>query len=165
MLRRLAVSVIVMCIALTTGILAQETVTLAGQYSTVRISTDTVSAPDGGAVVHFTYGLVSSGDDPGGLFNNNKGDCMGTTVLSQDGAPVAAGGWCFVTDMEGDGWWQWWRTEEVATPDCPIMCGTWGSYHGVGKFENVSVKGTFRGVAAYADGSGAGIVEGTYEQR
>ena len=165
MLRRLAVSVIVMCLAVTTGVLAQQSVTISGPYSTVRISTDTVSAPNGGALVHFTYGLVMAGDDPGGLFNENKGDCAGTFVLSEDGTPVAGGGWCFVTDMDGDGWWQWWKLDEAGTPDCPIMCGTWGSYNGVGKFEDVSVTGTFRGVASFADGSGRGIAEGTYEQQ
>jgi hypothetical protein len=137
---------------------------MTGQYSTIRLSTDTVSAPNGSAVVHLTYGLVIVGDDPGGLFNNGKGDCVGAMVLSDEGTPVAMSGWCFITDMDGDGWWQWWKTEEIGTPDCPIMCGTWGNYNGVGKFENVSVSGTFRGLASFADGSGSGVSEATYER-
>ena len=164
MLRRLTCSVIVMAFAVTAGVAAQQSVTMSGQYSTVRLSTDTVGAPNGGAFVHFTYGLVSSGDDPGGLFSSNKGDCAGVYALSEAGVPVTGGGWCFVTDPEGDGWWQWWTMEQAGTPDCPIMCGKWGGYLGFGKFENVSVEGTFRMSASFADGSGAGKVEGAYKR-
>ena len=166
MLRRLAFSVFAMCLVVATGVYAQQSGTIAGQYSTIRISTDTVSSPNGGAVVHYTYGLVIPvGDDPSGLFNNNKGDCVGTSVLSEDGTPVAMSGWCFVTDMDGDGWSQWWKMDEAGTPDCPTMCGTWGGYNGFGKFENVTASGTFKVVASFADGSNTGISEGTYERR
>jgi hypothetical protein len=164
MLPRIAFLVLVVLLIGTTAMHSQQRITMSGQYATVRMTTDTIGTPDGGAVVHFTYGLVSSGEDPGGLFTEGKGNCVGTTVLAEDGNPVAGGGSCFVTDMEGDGWWQWWKLEAVGTADCPIMCGTWGSYHGTGKFEGVSVSGTFNGVAAFADGSGRGLVEGTYER-
>lgn len=165
MLPRLTLSVVVSCLAGTTAMLAQQGVTVSGQYSTVRLSTDTVNSPRGGAVVHFTYGLVSSSDDPGGVFSEGMGDCVGTTVLADDGTPAAGAGSCFITDMDGDGWWQWWKLDEAGTSDCPIMCGTWGSYNGTGKFADVSVSGTFKGVAAFADGSGRGIVEGRYGRR
>jgi hypothetical protein len=45
------------------------------------------------------------------------------------------------------------------------MCGTWGSYNGVEKFEKVSGSGTFTHVASFGDGSSTGIVEGTYERQ
>ena len=165
MLRRLVYSVFVLCIAVTTGSLAQQSVTMTGQYSTIRISTDTVISPSGSAVVHATYGIVIVSEDPGDIFRHGKGDCVAASVLSDDGATIARSGWCLVTDMDGDAWSQWWKQDESGTPDCPIMCGTWGGYNGVGKFENISISGTFGVLASFADGSNTGTSEATYERR
>lgn len=164
MLRRLAVSVFVMCLVVTTNIFAQQSSTTTGRYSSVRISTDTVGSPNGGSVVHFKYGMLTHSDDPNNLLDNGKGDCVGASVLSEDGTPVAVSGWCFLTDTDGDGYFQWWQVDETATPECPIMCGTWGTYNGFGKFENVSASGTFSAVTSFADGSGTGISEATVER-
>jgi hypothetical protein len=152
-----------MCLAVSTGTLGQQRGSLAGRYSMVTLSADTLRSPDGGAVNHVTYAQNFLTDDPNNPFNNTSARCAGTLIMSEEDTPIAGGGGCYATDMDGDGYWFWWYLEEAGTQNCPTMCGAWGSYNGHGKFEGVSSNGTFTVVASFLDGSMIGTSEGTYE--
>ncbi len=162
MVLRLTFSALSICFFLPTTVLAQDTGTLEGWYATVRAKTDTVATPTG-SIVRYSFTQMSHIDNP--LFRDATADCSGASVGPEEGPPDAMSGFCFVTDIEGDIYWMWWRMDEYGTTNCPLYCGTAGHYNGTGKYEGMTSSLTWQATAAFANGNGTGISEGTYERR
>jgi hypothetical protein len=104
MLLRLTLLALAICVFTPTTALAQDSGTLGGWYTTVRTTTDTVATPTG-SIVHYTFNQMSHNDNT--LFPDATADCSGAAVLPEEGPPNAMGGFCFVTDGDGDIYWMW----------------------------------------------------------
>lgn len=122
-----------------------------GLYSNFETSTETTDLGDGRTMQVGHFREVETFDDP--FFGTLRGDCIGVTILAQDGSTISASGSCFFRDGEGNGFSAWWRHDEVGTADCPVACGSSDFFAGYGKLEGVHGGGTFEDKVAFTDPS------------
>ena len=164
MTHRFTLALIILCLIAPMTVLAQTKDT--GHYTTIPKSTETIELPDGRTVQQMHFKMASFADDPNSLFNNLYGDCTGTFVLSKEGEPIAMTGSCFRLDADGDGHWFWYRMDKAGTPECPMMCGSYGVYDSYGKFMDCeTISGTWQHTASFPDGTLMGKWELTYEMK
>ncbi len=132
-----------------------------GRFATQILSSDVTELPDGRTVQVSHYHQATFAEDPNHPLDNQKADCVGLFVSSEDGTPIAASGSCYGRDAAGDGVSYWWRRDKVGTADCPNGCGSFGLYAGFGKYSGITGNGTWRVDPAFPDGN-MGTWESSY---
>ncbi len=132
-----------------------------GTYATSGLTLDTLVLSEDRVVTSAANSLLSDVDDPNSPFSGQKAQCIGKAVSTEEGGAVTSGGACFGENAEGDGYWWWWQLTEAGTEECPIECGTWTIFLGVGKFEGVTGGGTWEATAQNADGTASGDWQAT----
>ena len=160
---RYSLSLVAVCLLIPVTLLAQGRGSTTLRYVTNAISTDTLYQQGGMTFVSSHFSMVTLVTDGNELFDELKGDCVGTAAVAEDGTITATSGHCFFVDADGDGYWSWFRQTEAGTETCPLRCGAGEAFNGYGKFEGFLWEGTYRVVAALAGGNSVGELEGRYE--
>lgn len=140
---------------------SQETGESAGRYATYTISLDSSELPDGGRVDVSHFRQIVFSDAPGHPLDGTNADCVGMMIFTASGAITSASGSCYIKDVAGNGASMWWRMDEAATADCPMICGSWGYFDGYGAFKGISGSGTWKQTSLFADGN-MGTWEGSF---
>ena len=138
---------------------AQEQVS--GTYATSGLTLDTLVLSEDRVVTRGANGILVDVDDPSSPFSGQKGECLAKTVSTEGSDAATSGGGCFAENEKGSGYWWWWQLTEAGTEDCPIECGTWTIFLGVGEFEGVTGGGTWKATAQNADGTASGEWQAT----
>jgi len=151
------------CLLMPFAVPAQEKVD--GNYVTFNLEETIIELPEGRSLVQRTFGQFVTTSDPDSPFFNVKGRCMSDGFRSSSGELIVNAGACVLHNPHGDTYWIWWRLEETATTDCPLACGTWGIFKGIGAFEGVTGGGTWKTTASYPDGTVVGVSQAKFERK
>ena len=132
------------------GIAHAEWMNGEGQVVYVQHRSDEFELRDGhkGLRVHDKGVLTSR--QPEVPFHMSTQECLGTTVVSADGAIVSSGGYCDGIDRDGDVWLVSWYD------------GYWTFLGGTGKYERIKGGGTRRQGPRMADGKSVTLWEGEW---
>ncbi|HYN23126.1 MAG TPA: hypothetical protein VE078_19360 [Thermoanaerobaculia bacterium] len=131
----------------------QEQVSAKGKF-TFSASSESVSLPGGRTLQRAVSNGIILTDDPSSPLNESATTCIGATVVSASGEPVAGSGHCEAIDKDGDVWMLWWRNDAHGGP--------WGYINGTGKFEGIEGGGTWAEGPQWPDGRGINTWETTY---
>ncbi len=160
-MKRVGTVFTVLLILVAPAVFGGDSGTATGRFATHTMSTDSTELPDGGRVDIVHYNQFAFSDQPGHPIDNTTADCVGRYLFSNDGDVEAASGICFATDAGGNMTSFWWRFEEAATANCPLMCGSWGYFDGTGKYKGVSGTGTWKQSSVFGD-DGVGTWKGSF---
>ncbi len=158
--KRTTCATLLLLLVAPTMLLAQQGMAK-GQFGSRITASQTTDLPDGRSIVVNHYYQATFADNARHPLNNLAADCVGQLLMSQDGNPLSASGFCFGKDTAGDGLSFSWRMEEAGTSACPALCGTFRLVNGFGKFTGVTGNGSWRVTAPFADGN-MGVWESSF---